>query len=182
MNLTEKQIKAEYMYKGKIINLRRDEALLPNGNTAIREVIEHPGGVCVAALDDDGNILLVKQFRYPYSEEILEIPAGKRDNPNEDPLDCGKRELKEETGATAKNYTFLGTLYPSPGYCGEIIWMYCATKLDFGEVDPDDDEFLLVEKRPLDEVVSMILSGEITDAKTQAAVLKVKILKDSGKL
>ncbi len=182
MNLTEKQIKAEYMYKGEIINLRRDEALLPNGNTAVREVIEHPGGVCVAALDDDGNILLVKQFRYPYFEEILEIPAGKRDGVTEDPLICGKRELKEETGATAKNYTFLGTLYPSPGYCGEIIWMYCATGLDFGNSNPDDDEFLLVEKRPLDEVVSMILSGEITDAKTQAAVLKVKILKDSGKL
>lgn len=182
MNLTEKQIKAEYMYKGKIINLRRDEALLPDGNTAVREVIEHPGGVCVVALTEESEIMLVKQFRYPYSEETLEIPAGKRDRKDEDPLECGKRELREETGATAQNYTFLGTLYPSPGYCGEIIWMYCATGLDFGELCPDDDEFLLVEKRPLDEVVSMILSGEITDAKTQAAVLKVKILKDNGKL
>ena len=182
MNLEEKQINFEYIYKGKIINLRRDEALLPNGNTAFREIIEHPGGVCVAALTKNDEVLMVRQFRYPYGEIVLEIPAGKRDSYDEDPLECGKRELREETGATAKNFYFLGELYPTPGYCGEIIWLYAATGLTFGETDLDEDEFLSVEKIPLEECVKMILSGEIKDAKTQAAVLKLKILKDCGRL
>ncbi len=182
MNLTEKQLTKEYIFKGKIINLRRDTALLPNNATAIREVVEHNGGVCVAALTDNNEVLFVKQFRYPYMEEILEIPAGKRDSLNEDPLECGKRELKEETGATAKKFIPLGELYPTPGYCGEIIWMFAATELDFGEQDPDEDEFLEVKKIPLEKAVEMILNGEIKDAKTQTAILKLKLLKDSGEI
>jgi len=182
MNLNEKQLSAEYIYEGRVIKLRRDTALLPNGNTAIREVIEHNGGVCVAALTEDDEMLFVRQFRYPYFETVLEIPAGKRDNADEDPLECGIRELKEETGAVAEKFIPLGELYPSPGYCGEIIWLFAATGLTFGEMDLDEDEFLNVERIPLEKAVQMILSGEIKDAKTQAAVLKVKILKDSGKI
>jgi len=182
MNLEEKQLKAEYLYKGRIINLRRDQAELPNGETALREVVEHPGGVCVAALTDDNEVLMVRQYRYPYSETIMEIPAGKRDHKDENPLECGIRELKEETGATAEQFIFLGELYPSPGYCGEIIWLYAATKLTFGEQCTDDDEFLTVHRVPLEEAVEMIMSGEIKDAKTQAAVLKLKLLKDTGKI
>ncbi len=178
MNLKEKQLKADYIYKGRIINLRKDEALLPNGNTALREVIEHPGGVCVAAVTDEDEILMVKQFRYPYMEEILEIPAGKRDSFDEEPLQCGIRELKEETGATAKNIFPLGELYPTPGYCGEIIWLYGADGLTFGETHPDEDEFLSVEKIPFEKAVDMVLSGEIKDAKTQTAILKLKVLRD----
>ncbi len=182
MNLEEKQLKAEYLYKGKIINLRRDEALLPNGNTTLREIIEHPGGVCVAALTDNDEVLMVRQFRYPYGEIVLEIPAGKRDNKDEAPLECGKRELKEETGATAEKFIELGQLYPTPGYCGEIIWLYAAIGLTFGETDFDEDEFLSIERIPLEKCVEMILSGEIKDAKTQTAVLKLKLLKDCGRL
>lgn len=182
MNLTEKQLTKEYIFKGKVINLRRDTALLPNNTEAIREVVEHNGGVCVAALTDNNEVLFVKQFRYPYMEEILEIPAGKRDSLNEDPLLCGKRELKEETGATAKKFIPLGELYPTPGYCGEIIWMFAATDLTFGDQDPDDDEFLEVKKIPLEKAVEMILKGEIKDAKTLAAVLKLKYLVDNNKL
>jgi ADP-ribose pyrophosphatase len=182
MNLNEKQLKSEYIYKGKIINLRRDEALLPNATTALREVVEHPGGVCVAALTDDDELLMVRQFRYPYFETVLEIPAGKRDSKDEDPLECGKRELREETGAIADKFHFLGELYPTPGYCAEIIWLFAATNLTFTELDLDEDEFLNVEKIPFDKCVEMILSGEIKDAKTQAAVLKLKLLKDSGKI
>lgn len=182
MNLNEKQLSAEYIYEGRVIKLRRDTALLPNGNTAIREVIEHNGGVCVAALTEDDEMLFVRQFRYPYFETVLEIPAGKRDSADEDPLECGIRELKEETGAVAEKFIPLGELYPSPGYCGEIIWLFAATGLTFGEMDLDEDEFLNVERIPLEKAVQMILSGEIKDAKTQAAVLKVKILKDSGKI
>ena len=182
MNLTEKQLTKKYIFKGKVINLRRDTALLPNNATAIREVVEHNGGVCVAALTNDNEVLFVKQFRYPYMEEILEIPAGKRDSLDEDPLLCGKRELKEETGATAKRFIHLGELYPTPGYCGEIIWMFAATDLDFGDQDPDDDEFLELKKIPLEKAVEMILHGEIKDAKTQTAILKLKLLKDSGEI
>ena len=182
MNLTEKPLTKEYIFKGKVINLRRDTALLPNNTTATREVIEHNGGVCVAALTDNDEVLFVRQFRYPYMEEILEIPAGKRDSADEDPLLCGKRELKEETGTTAKKFIPLGELYPTPGYCGEIIWMFAATGLDFGQTCPDDDEFLEVEKIPLNKAVEMILNGEIKDAKTQAAVLKLKMLKENGNI
>ena len=180
MELTEKTLREEYIYNGRIIRLRRDDAQLPNGETATREVIEHNGGVCVAALTDDDELLMVRQFRYPYKETLLEIPAGKRDSINEDPFECGLRELSEETGATAKDFYFLGKLYPSPGYCGEIIWMYAAKNLTFGESHTDEDEFLEVEKIPLEKAVNMVLSGEITDAKTQTAILKLKLLKDKG--
>lgn len=179
MNLIEKPLEQTYPYRGKIVNLRVDQAELPNGRTATREVIEHPGGVCIAALTERNELLFVRQFRYPYQEVIPEIPAGKL-SPGEDPLECGKRELKEETGAAAANYTFLGKLYPSPGYCGEIIYMYMATGLTYGEMNPDEDEFLEVEKIPLEEAVRQILDGTITDAKTQAAVLKVYILQKNG--
>lgn len=182
MNLEEKQLNYEYLYEGKIIKLRRDTALLPNGNTAIREVVEHNGGVCVAALTENNEVLMVRQFRYPYFENVLEIPAGKRDSKDENPLECGKRELREETGAIAQNFISLGELYPTPGYCGEVIWMYAATGLTFGENDLDDDEFLNLEKIPLEKAVDMIILGEIKDAKTQAAILKLKLLIDSGKI
>lgn len=182
MNLREKQLKAEYIYKGKIINVRLDDAELPDGKTAKREIVEHPGGVCVAALTDQNEILMVRQFRYPYSEVILEIPAGKRNSPDEEPLLCGKRELKEETGAEAENFIFLGELYPTPGYCGEILYMYAATKLTFGDTNPDEDEFLEVLQIPLDKAVDMIMNNELKDAKTQAAILKLKYLSDEGKI
>jgi len=180
MNLKEKQLTKEYIYKGKIINLRRDTALLPNGEKALREVVEHPGGVCVAAITDNKEILFVEQFRYPYFEEILEIPAGKRDSFDEDPLECGKRELKEETGATAENFTFLGKLYPTPGYIDEVIYMYAATGLSFGEQKLDEDEFLSVYKIPLERAVNMVLSGELVDAKTQTAILKLNMMLEKG--
>lgn len=182
MNLEEKQLSFEYKFRGRIINLRQDRALLPNGKTVTREVVEHPGGVCVAALDNNGDLLFVKQWRYPYGEETLEIPAGKRDKQGENPLDCGKRELKEETGATAENYIDLGCLYPSPGYVNEVIYCYLATGLTYGDMNPDEDEFLNVIKIPLEKAVEMVLSGEIKDAKTQIAILKVKALRQAGKI
>ena len=175
MNLEEKQLSYDYKFKGRIINLRVDEALLPNGSTATREVVEHNGGICVVPITEKGEVLMVEQYRYPYSEVVLEIPAGKRDG-NEEPLEGGKRELREETGAVAENYTFLGELYPTPGYCGEIIYMYLATGLSYGETDPDEDEFLNLKKIPLKTAVEMIMNREIKDAKTQAAILKAERL------
>lgn len=182
MNFTEKQLKKEYIYNGKVLNLRKDSVILPNGSAAIREVVEHKGGVCIAPLTENNELIFVKQFRYPYMEEILELPAGKRDSLSEEPIECGIRELREETGVLAEKMISLGELYPTPGYCDEIIWLYSATNLSYGKPQPDNDEFLEICKIPLGKAVEMVLSGEIKDAKTQIAVLKTKFLKESGKI
>lgn len=171
MDFTEKPLKQDYIYKGKIVNLRVDDAELPDGTTALREVVEHPGGVCVAALTDTQELLFVKQFRYPYMETVLELPAGKLEY-GEDPFAAGKRELLEETGAAAEHYRDLGKLYPTPGYCGEIIHMYLAENLNFFEQHLDEDEFLEVRRIPLEEAFQMVMRNEIRDSKTQVGILK----------
>lgn len=182
MNLTEKHLKSDYYFKGRILNLRKDTVELPNTATATREIIEHNGGVCVAALTDNDEVLFVKQYRCPFNDIILELPAGKRDSKDEDPFECGVRELKEETGAVAKKIIPLGQLYPSPAYCDEIIWLYAAVGLSFGDQKTDEDEFLEVIKIPLDKAFEMVLNGEIKDSKTQIAILKLKLLKDSKQI
>ena len=181
MELFEKTVSSEYKFKGRIINLRYDRVELPDGHVSSREVVEHGGGVGIVALTDDGEVLLVKQYRHPYAEVVTEIPAGKLEK-GEDPLVCGKRELKEETGATAENWRSLGRVYPSPGYCSEIIYVYLATGLDFGEAQPDEDEFLEPLKLPLEKAVEAVLGGELPDAKTQAGIMKAKLLLDKGEL
>lgn len=172
MDMTEKPVNREYIFKGRIINLRVDDALLPDGSVAKREVVEHPGGVCVAALTENNELLFVEQFRYPYSEVVLELPAGKLEY-GEDPFEAGKRELREETGAVAREYESLGKLYPTPGYCGEIIHMYFAKNLTFTSQDLDSDEFLEVRKIPLKKAFEMVISNEIADSKTQVGIMKV---------
>ena len=171
MNFTETTTASRLIFNGRILRVRLDDVALPDGRPAQREVIEHDGGVCVAALTADNELLFVRQFRYPYRAVMEELPAGKL-NPGEDPLGCGKRELFEETGAAAERYESLGTLYPSPGYAAEVIHLYLATGLTFGEARPDEDEFLQAYRVPLDEAVRRVIAGEIPDAKTQLAVLK----------
>ena len=175
MELTEKTLSSEKIFDGRILHIRRDTVLLPNGHQSTREVVDHPGGVGVLALDDQNRVLIVSQFRYPYKEVLREIPAGKLEY-GEDPAKAAVRELREETGAVAGSFQFLGELYPSPGYCGEIIRMYLARELSFGDTDPDEDEFLGLERVPFAQLVEQVLSGEIKDAKTIAAVLKTKLL------
>ena len=153
----------------------RDTVELPDGAQSTREVVDHPGGVCVLALDDEGRVLLVRQFRYPYEKVLTEIPAGKLEY-GEDPEKAALRELREETGAVPGKFRSLGELYPSPGYCGEIIRLYLAQELTFGETALDEDEFLDVERMPFGELTELVLQGEIRDAKTIAAVLKTKLL------
>ena len=172
MELFEKTLKQEYKYEWRILNLRVDEAELPSGRTCVREVVEHNGGVTVAALTNDNELLFVRQFRYPYGEVVLELPAGKLEK-GEDPFRAGIRELREETGAVAEKYVDLGVFYPSPGYTSETIHLYGATGLSFKEQQLDEDEFLNVEKIPLSTAVEMVLNNEIPDGKTQAAVLKM---------
>lgn len=179
MNLRETPVEQEVKYEGRIIRLRVDKAQLPNGRIATREVVEHNGGVCIAALTEQQELLFVRQFRYPYQEVVLELPAGKIDK-GEEPLACGKRELTEEIGASAQQYRSLGRLYPSPGYCGEVIHLFLATGLSFGRMNPDEDEFLEVERIPLEKAVQMVLDNEVPDAKTQVAVLKTWALLQKG--
>ena len=180
MNLRETPVEQQIQYEGRIIRLRVDKAQLPNGKIATREVVEHNGGVCIAALTEQQELLFVRQFRYPYQEVVLELPAGKIDK-GEEPLACGKRELTEETGASAQQYRSLGRLYPSPGYCGEVIHLFLATGLSFGRMNLDEAEFLEVERIPLEKAVQMVLDNEVPDAKTQVAVLKTWALLHSGK-
>lgn len=179
MHLDEKTISSESIYDGKIIKVKKDTVLLENDTVAFREVIMHPGGVCIVPITHDDEVIFVRQFRYPYNKQLLEIPAGKLDT-GEKPLECGKRELLEETGCTAKQYTFLGELYPTPAYLDEIIYMYMATELSYAEQNLDEDEFLEVEYIPLKKAVNMVLSGEIKDSKTQTALLKAYLLLTGG--
>ena len=174
--LKETKTGREEIFTGHIVHLVRDSVRLPNGAPATREVCLHNGAVCVVPVTDEGEIIMERQFRYPFDEVIWEIPAGKLDSAGEDVLSAAKRELREETGYTAEKFTFLGDLYPSPAILSEKIAMYLATGLRKGEQELDEDEFLDVVKVPFAEVVDMILRGEIPDAKTQTAVLKAKIL------
>ena len=179
MELFEKTVEKNYVYEGKIINVRRDKAALPTGKPCTREVVEHNGGVCVAALNDKNELLFVRQFRYPYMEVILELPAGKLEK-GEDPFEAGKRELEEETGFVAEKYADLGKFYPTPGYCGEIIHLYAAWQLKETQMNPDEDEYLEVEKIALDKAVDMVLAGEIPDGKTQALIMRVAEMQKRG--
>lgn len=175
MELREATLSSEKIFDGRILHVRRDTVRLPDGGEAFREVVDHPGGVCVLALDEENRALLVSQFRYPYEKVLWEVPAGKLEY-GEDPRQAAIRELREETGAAAGEFTSLGELYPSPGYCGEVIRMYFARQLTFGETHLDEDEFLNMERVPFDRLVERVLNGEIKDAKTIAAVLKAKLL------
>lgn len=171
MNLEEKQINSKKIFKGKIIDVDLDTVLLPNGKEAMREVVYHKGAVCVAALTNEKELLFVKQFRYPYREELLEVPAGKLEGG--DKLDNAKRELKEETGAIGENYKYLGHMYPSPGFTDEIVHMYLCNVSHFEDSSPDEDEFLDVIKIPMTKCLEMVYNDEIQDAKTQLLILKV---------
>lgn len=175
MELTEKTLTSREVYRGRILRVREDTVRLPNGKTAEREVAEHPGGVGILALDG-GDVLLVRQYRYAFSRVLTEIPAGKRE-PGEEPFVTAQRELREEIGATAGKWTELGALIASPGCYGEVLYLYMAQELTFGDTHPDEDEFLDVVRMPFDRAVELCMAGELTDAKTVAAVLKGKLLR-----
>ena len=175
MDMREKQLSHPYFFEGKIMKARLDEVLLPNGRRARREVCEHVGGVGVLPVDRSGNIILVRQFRYPYDTELLEIPAGKLDHGAEDFTACGARELKEETGCTAGRIVPLGAQYPSPGFLTEVVHLFAALDLTEGEMQPDEDEFVEVVRLPIAEVEAMIARDEIRDAKTIVAMYRARL-------
>lgn len=170
--LAEKQVSAENIFDGVILHVRRDMVTLSNGSETVREVIRHIGAVCVIPVTEKNEVIVERQYRYPLDRVILEIPAGKLDAPDEDRLSAIQRELREETGYTADEWTEIGPFHPAPAYSDEYITMYLARGLHKGEQHLDEDEFLDVYTVPLSDLVADVMAGKISDAKTQVCILK----------
>lgn len=168
--MIEKTLSQKYHFKGKIMNMREDEVLVGERKTT-REVCEHCDGVAVLPITEDGDIILVSQYRYPFEKEVLEAPAGKVE-PGEDHYDCGVRELSEETGYSAEKIEYLGFVYPSPGCMTERIHLYIARDLTEGETHPDEGEYVEVKKFRFEEALKMCDEGKIDDAKTAVLLLR----------
>lgn len=181
MELCEKTLDSKNIFEGKILNITLDDVELPDGSRSKREVVNHPGGVAVLALDSENNVYFVRQFRYSYKEVVLELPAGKLEK-GSTPLENGKRELFEETGAVGYSYISLGQVYPSPGYTSEIIHLYACRIKALQQQQLDAGEFLNVEKLPFSKAVEMVINNQIPDSKTQIAILKAAALLNSGKI
>ena len=169
--ILEKNVDSRRVFDGIILHIDHLTNELPNGRLAKREVARHVGASAVLPVDAQGNVWLVKQFRAPIDRVLIEIPAGKLDSRDEDRLEAAKRELREETGLTAGDWTHLGDIFTTPGFTDERISLYLARELDVGSSHPDEDEFLNVVRVPIGEITDAILRGEITDAKTVCAVL-----------
>ena len=171
-DLTEQFLSGELVFDGVLLKVRRDRVRLPDGTEGQREYISHPGAVAVVALFDDGSVLLERQFRYPHRREFIEVPAGKLE-PGEPHLATAKRELAEETGYAAADWRYLGAIHTAIAYTDEAIHLYLARNLSRTERRLDQGEFLETLVRPLDEALRMIRDGELTDAKSTAALLWV---------
>ena len=173
MDFEEKTLRTENIFEGRVIHVRKEEVELPDGSIADRELIAHPGGVGVIAVDENRQAFMVSQYRIAARSMMLEIPAGKLEY-GENPLECGKRELVEETGYSAEEFTHLGEYYATPGYCEEKLNIYLARNLEFVGQRLDEGEFLNVKKYDLDELYQMVMDNKIYDAKTAIAILKAK--------
>ena len=170
MELNEKVIKSERKYDGKIINLRVDTVLLPNGKTSKRDIVEHPGGVCVVPITKQNELVMVRQYRSGPQQVLLELPAGKLEY-GEDPYTCGFRELQEETGYTAGEFWEAISFYSTPGFTDEKLYLYIAKELSLGKTNLDEDEFIETETIPVKELKQMVLENKIQDAKTIIGIL-----------
>jgi ADP-ribose pyrophosphatase len=174
-NLRETQITSSGIYDGKVLKMRQDTVELPNGEHGYREVLSHPGGIVILPVLDDGKILLIKQFRYALNKVIYEFPAGKLE-PGEDPFECAKRELEEETGYAANQWQSCHYVYTAPGFCNEKLYLYKATELTKLEnPHTEDDEFIEVVTHTIEELVALIKQGVITDAKTVCGVFWLQL-------
>ncbi|MBS3995290.1 MAG: NUDIX hydrolase [Alkaliphilus sp.] len=173
MHVKEKTVHSEMIFEGKIINLRVDTVELPNHKLATREIVEHPGAVAVVPVTEDNKIVMVRQYRKPVEDFLLEIPAGKLDK-DELPESCARRELEEETGYKAETLKHLLSFYTSPGFSNEILHIYLGQNLTQGKAHPDEDEYISSEGYSLEELMGMIFNGSIMDSKTIIAILATK--------
>jgi ADP-ribose pyrophosphatase len=165
-----KKIASEIGYQGKAFKMRRDTLELPDGRTVVYDIIDHPGAVTIIPLDEQGQILFIRQFRPATGEVLLELPAGTLEK-GEEPQHCAEREIREETGYAAREFTRLGGLWLAPGYSGEYLHFFLAQDLYLSHADGDDDEFIAVEKIPVARAIAMAQSGEIHDGKSLAGLL-----------
>ncbi|MDD6396993.1 MAG: NUDIX hydrolase [Selenomonadaceae bacterium] len=174
LDLIETKISSENIYDGTLLHVKKDKVELPNGDISYREWIKHPGASAVIPVTDNNEIILVRQYRYPIQSLTMEIPAGKLDVAGEDPLECAKRELEEETGYSAQEYQFLTKLATTVGFSDEFIYIYAARGLKAGQQHTDEDEFINVVTVPLAKAVEMVHSGEILDGKSVVAILMLQ--------
>ena len=174
LDLIETKISSENIYDGTLLHVKKDKVELPNGDISYREWIKHPGASAVIPVTDNNEIILVRQYRYPIQALTMEIPAGKLDVAGEDPLECAKRELEEETGYSAQEYQFLTKLATTVGFSDEFIYIYAARGLKAGQQHTDEDEFINVVTVPLAKAVEMVHSGEIQDGKSVVAILMLQ--------
>ena len=172
MEFEEKTLSSEYVYRGRVIDVKRDEILISNGHKSDREVVEHTGGVVILALKGN-KILAVKQYRYPLKSVSVELPAGKLEK-GENPDVASKRELEEETGYIANNWASLGYIYTSPGFCDEKLYLYLARDLEYKKQNPDEDEIIEAYEIEIAEFLSMIDTGIINDSKSICAVMRAR--------
>ncbi|WGS63988.1 NUDIX domain-containing protein [Marinitoga aeolica] len=175
MNFEERVLNEEKVFKGVLLDVRKATVELPNGKESTREFVVHPGAVAILPIENN-SIYLVEQYRFPIGKQLLEIPAGKFDEPGEEPLECGKRELEEEIGKKANTWTYLGYIHTTPGFSNEVIHLYMAKDFEESKMNLDEDEFLEVKKIKISDFEKMILNNEITDAKTIAAYTRAKLL------
>jgi len=173
MEFFEKCLDSQRIFEGKIFKVRKDKVLISDGSIHPREIVEHNGGVAVVPVTDNGDVLMVRQFRYAVGKELLEIPAGKLEE-GEEPSECARRELSEETGCTASKWVYMGEMYPTPGYCQETLHIFLATGLKQGEMHLDEGELLAVERVPMKTLCEMIFANKLPDAKTVFGVLKAR--------
>ena len=178
VDLTEKKIFSEKIYQGRLLDVRKDEVRLPNGKTSTREWIKHPGAVCIIPILPDNKIALIKQYRYPVLDHMIEIPAGKLEN-NEEPLKCAERELEEEIGYKAKKFTLLTHIHPAIGFANEKMWVFLAEDLEKTKSKLDQDEFVEFFPLELEDALQMIWGSKITDVKTIIGLLWFARLKRS---
>ncbi len=176
--LNEITVKSETVFSGPVFRVEKSEVILPDGKSARRDVLRHLGAVCVIPIDEDNNVIAVRQYRTGFGGITLEIPAGKLDSKDEEPFSAAKRELQEEVGAVAKEWTYLGEYYGSPAIVDEKIHMYMAKELEYSDVSPDEDEFIEIERIPLEVFKDMVIRGEIPDGKTQCAVLRAYLMRN----
>ena len=175
-SLTEATVDSKVIFQGKIINLRVDTVRLPSGRIATREIAEHSNSICVVPVDEEGKVLLVRQYRKPAEAALLEVPAGGVEE-GEVSEETVQRELQEEVGYRAGKLQHLSSFWLAPGWCTEYMHAYLATDLAPATLDADDDENILVERVPLEQTMELIASGEIQDAKSIAALLLVLLLR-----